>query len=483
MPQPRINIILLGRCKMTKLKKHKLIEINWPEFGQCDRPPRSTAEEFQGRINAVRRMMKARRLTHLVVYADREHFANLAYLTGFDPRFEESVLVIGLESSPLLVVGNECAGYLTVSPLYRAGKLRHELFQPFSLLNQPRNKSRFLHKILADEGIGEKSLVGCVGWKYFAESEHPTGVHATDIPAYLADTLRELAGPDMVVNSTDILMHPDYGLRTFCSPSEIAYFEFTNILASEGMKQMLLGIRAGMVDYNLVKLAGYNGEPLGCHLTMVSGANRDQGLSSPIGARIKRGDPFATNLCYWGSNACRAGWVAESAADLPANARNYINDFAGPYFAAMREWFRLLKIGTKGSALSDIIAQNLPYNKFGIFLNAGHLIHLDEWLSSPIYPGSNIRIHSGMVIQSDVIPSSKRYFSTRMEDGFAIADKNLRAKLRKQFPACYQRCQKRREFMNSILGIELSEDVLPLSNITGIVPPFLLKPQMILAIK
>ena len=468
---------------MTKLKKHKLIEINWPEFGQCDRPLRSTTEEFQGRINAVRRMMKTRRLTHLGVYADREHFTNLAYLTGFDPRFEESVLVIGLESTPLLVVGNECAGYLTVSPLYRAGKLRHERFQPFSLLNQPRNKSRFLGRILADEGIGGKSSVGCVGWKYFAESEHPAGTHAIDIPAYLADTLRELAGPNMVVNSTDLLMHPDYGLRTFFSPSEIAYFEFTNILASEGMKQMLFGIRDGMIDYNLVKLAGYNGEPLGCHLTMVSGANRDQGLSSPIGARIKRGHPFATNLCYWGSNACRAGWVAESAADLPANARNYINDFAGPYFSAMREWFRLLRIGTKGSALSDIIARNLPYNKFGIFLNAGHLIHLDEWLSSPIYPGSNIKIHSGMVIQSDVIPSSKRYFSTRMEDGFAIADKNLRAKLRKQFPACYQRCQKRREFMSAILGIELSEDVLPLSNITGIVPPFLLKPQMILAIK
>src|SRR3989339_1637115 len=157
---------------MTKLKKHKLIEINWPEFGQCDRPLRSTTEEFQGRINAVRRMMKTRRLTHLGVYADREHFTNLAYLTGFDPRFEESVLVIGLESTPLLVVGNECAGYLTVSPLYRAGKLRHERFQPFSLLNQPRNKSRFLGRILADEGIGGKSSVGCVGWKYFAESEH-----------------------------------------------------------------------------------------------------------------------------------------------------------------------------------------------------------------------------------------------------------------------------------------------------------------------
>ncbi|MFA5794155.1 MAG: hypothetical protein WC980_03710 [Candidatus Brocadiia bacterium] len=468
---------------MAKLKKHRLIEINWPEFGICGRPPSSTAEEFQARINAVRQMMKERRLTHLVVYADREHFANLAYLTGFDPRFEEAVLVIGLKSFPLLVVGNECQGYLAVSPLYRTGKLRHERFQPFSLLNQPRDKSRFLGRIFSDEGIGKKSFVGCVGWKYFSEAEHPAGVRTIDIPAYMVDTLRELAGPDRVVNSTDILMHPDYGRRTFCSPSEIAYFEFTNILASEGMKRMLFGIREGMIDYNLVKLAEYNGEPLGCHLTMVTGSNRELGLSSPMGARIKRGDPFATNICYWGSNICRTGWVAESARDLPAAARNYIDGFAGPYFVVMSEWFRLLRIGTKGGVLADLIAKKLPYGKFGIFLNAGHLIHLDEWLSSPIYPGSDIKIHSGMAIQVDVIPSSKRYFSTRMEDGLVMADKGLRAKLQEQFPECYRRCRKRREFMINVLGLEVSEDVLPLSNIPAIVPPFLLKPNLILAVK
>ena len=27
-----------------------------------------------------------------MVYGDREHFANLAFLTGFDPRFEEAIL-------------------------------------------------------------------------------------------------------------------------------------------------------------------------------------------------------------------------------------------------------------------------------------------------------------------------------------------------------------------------------------------------------
>ena len=58
-----------------------------------------------------------------------------------------------LQDIPLLIVGNECEGYLPVSPLYIAGKLKHERFQPFSLLNQPRDDSRLLREILADEGI------------------------------------------------------------------------------------------------------------------------------------------------------------------------------------------------------------------------------------------------------------------------------------------------------------------------------------------
>ena len=66
----------------------------------------------------------------LVVYSDREHFANLAYLTGFDPRFEEALLILSAEPKPLLIVGNECLGYLPISALYRAGGLRIGCYLP-----------------------------------------------------------------------------------------------------------------------------------------------------------------------------------------------------------------------------------------------------------------------------------------------------------------------------------------------------------------
>jgi len=467
----------------ASVKAHRLIEVDWPEFGWAARPPAVEAAELSERLVALRAGMDAQRLTHVVVYADREHFANLTYLTNFDPRFEEAILIVGSAGKPLIVVGNECEGYLGVSPLYTAGQLRAERFQPFSLLNQPRDASRKLRDIFASEGIGGGSKVGCIGWKYFADSEHPDGIHAIDLPSYLADTLRDLAGREAVINATALLMHPGHGLRSRCSPSEIAAFEYTNVLASEGMKGMLFGLRPGMTDNELAARVHYTGDPLSCHMTLVTEANRNLGLSGPIGARIDRGSPLATNIAYWGSNICRAGWVAESADDLVPDARDYVNAFAGPYFEVMAEWFGLLRIGTPGGKLSALIAEKLPFKHFRIFLNPGHLIHLDEWLSSPIYANSELPLRSGMAIQVDVIPSSPTYFSTRMEDGLVLADAELRRSLQAQYPACFERCQKRRAFMTDVLGIDLAPEVLPLSNIPAIVAPFFLRPNQIFAVR
>jgi hypothetical protein len=237
-----------------------------------------------------------------------------------------------------------------------------------------------------------------------------------------------------------------------------------------------------MTDNELAALGGYNGDPFSCHMTLVTQANRNLGLSGPVGARIALGSPLATNIAYWGSNICRAGWVARSADDLLPAARDYVDAFAGPYFEVMAEWFGLLKIGTPGGRLAALIADKLPFERFRIFLNPGHLIHLDEWVSSPIYRGSDVPLRSGMAIQVDVIPFSPVYFSTRMEDCVVLADAALRASLRTLYPACYARCQKRRSFMIDVLGIELPEEVLPLSNTPAIVAPFFLSPNRIFAV-
>ncbi len=189
------------------------------------------------------------------------------------------------------------------------------------------------------------------------------------------------------------------------------------------------------------------------------------------------------NVAYWGSNSCRVGWTASSAADLPQTAADYVTAFAGVYFEALNEWFARMRIGATGDSLNEVIRKRLPFEKFGVFLNAGHLIHLDEWLSSPMLTSYTISIHTGMAMQDDDIPSSPTYFSTRMEDGIAIAAQDLQNKLRTQYPGCFARCLQRRDFMRDTLGIEVTDDVLPLSNIPGIVPTYFFKPNQILAME
>src|SRR6185312_14917427 len=96
----------------------------------------------------------------------------------------------------------------------------------------------------------------------------------------------------------------------------------------------------------------------------------------------------------------------------------YVEHFVGPYVAAMEEWFSMLRIGVQGGSIDARMRELLPLDTFHVKLNPGHLIHLDEWMSSPFYPGSGIALHSGMAIQSDVIPSHPVFVSTRMEDTF-----------------------------------------------------------------
>ena len=137
------------------------------------------------RVAALRARADARGYDRLVVYADREHSANLSFLTGFDPRFEEAMLVVGPDDPPAILVGNECWGMAGAAPLADAPSSR---FQDFSLPDQPRDRSRPLGEILAGEGIGRGSRVGVLGWKPFADRSR------LEVPAYLADELRTLVG-------------------------------------------------------------------------------------------------------------------------------------------------------------------------------------------------------------------------------------------------------------------------------------------------
>jgi hypothetical protein len=306
-----------------------------------------------------------------------------------------------------------------------------------------------------------------VGWKPHRAR------HRIDAPSWLVDAFRFAAGWDNVGDAAGLYLDPRDGLRLRASAHDLVFFEYTGTLASEAMKRVLKNVREGARDHEMLEAARYNGLPLGCAMTLKTGGNR-LSLASVRGETARRGDRFSCGICFWGANCCRAGWVAASAQDLPGEARDYLDAFAAPYTEAMRAWFAALRPGATGGELHAAIHERLPASRFHVFLNAGHLIHLEEWLAAPVGPGSDAPLRAGMVMQSDVIPSHPHYYSARMEDGYALVDDELRA----QLPAeMLSRCAQRREWMDGVLGFPLSEDVLPLSNLPGVQTPFVLRPE------
>ena len=143
----------------------RLIRIDWPDFGKPDLPPQPNLAEMSVRLGLIRTAMAARSLDRLVVYGDREHAANITWATGFDPRFEEALLIVAPGGAPLLAVGNECLPYAQISPLVAAGLMRVAHCPSLSLISQPRSGGQRLGEILAAE-VPEGCRVGTAGWKY-----------------------------------------------------------------------------------------------------------------------------------------------------------------------------------------------------------------------------------------------------------------------------------------------------------------------------
>jgi hypothetical protein len=459
----------------------ELADLELPDFGQPTLEPVIPADTYRHRIDKLHTRAREEGYDAFVVYADREHSANLAYLTGFDARFEEALLVLDVDTRgskrPVLLVGNEGIGYVGISPV--KDDLDPILYQSFSLMGQERGESRELSEILRSSGVDRGDRVGVAGWKYFSPVETDAPGSRLEIPSYIVDTLRILCGDDgLVRNANTVFMHSTLGLRVENDVDQLARFEFAATYTSQAVREVIFGLRPGMSEFEAVGLMKLNGLPLSCHLMLSSGPRAFMGLPSPSSRRIERGDPFTVAYGVWGALNCRAGFVVDDAGELPAGFSDYVDKLVAPYFEAVASWYGHVGIGVPGGELYKAIHDRIGDPFFGVSLNPGHLIHLEEWVNSPVYEGSTERLRSGMAMQVDVIPATNTpYFTTNIEDGIALADEGLRTEFAEKYPEAWGRIGARREFMEEGLGIDLRPEVMPFSNIPGYLPPYLLAPQ------
>jgi Xaa-Pro aminopeptidase len=454
----------------------ELVELDLPDFGYPTFEPKLSTTTYLNRLQKLRNKCKDI-YTHLVVYGDREHMANISYLTGYDPRFEEALLIVDIEKDiQHLLVGNEGIGYLEISPIKE--HLKPVLYQPFSLLAQPRNKSKALKQIFEESGISKNSSIGIAGWKYYTKQETSAPEKWIESPSFIVDTLRSITND--VTNATEIFMHQTEGLRATNELEQLAVMEYSATLASTSVKNAIFGLWPGMTEHQVVQLMRLNGYPQSVHLMLSTGEMAWLGLPSPRDKVIERGEAFTTAVGLWGALSCRAGWLVEHESELPKNISDYLEKLAVPYFETAVAWLETLRIGVTGGELHKVVHDRIGDPFFGVNLNPGHLIGLDEWINSPIYEGSTDKIKSGMALQLDIIPATgSDYFTINTEDGFAIGDKETRKDFEELYPEAWSRITARRDYMKDQIDIRLQPEVFPFSNLSGHLPPFILNPRRV----
>ena len=448
-----------------------LRDIEVPDFGLPLEAPRIPLATYEKRS---RDAYEAAGCDWLVVYADREHLANIAFLSGYDPRFEEALLLLGPRDRRVLVVGNEGELY---APLAGLPGLEIALAQSLSLMGQDRSLKPNLASVLKEAGMSRGQTIGLVGWKYFEPAEWEDGAPGLFVPHYLVAMLSRITGgADALKDATPVLMHPTTGLRSTIDVDQIALHEWGAARASAAVWRILTRTRPGSSEMEAASAMGYSGEALSTHVMLASGDSNQPvvGLRSAGGRILRHGDGVTAAIGYWGGLSARAGLIADHDEAFLTTA--------AAYFDGLIAWYEAADIGVAGDAVFAAVTEALARGGLRPALNPGHLTGHDEWIHTPIRPGSPERIASGMPFQVDIIPTPMRDgCALNCEDGIVFAEAQLRAELKARHPAVAERTEARRKFVRDELGIPIMDSILPLSSTPLCLPPFWLASGRLLA--
>ena len=436
--------------------------------------------DYEARIGRLFAMPQAAEYNTIIIYGDREHFSNVHYFTDYDPRFEETLLILSRSQKPCIIVGNEGLGYVKKTPL----DIDVILYQSFSLMGQPNDSSHSLCSILESRLKSAQGNVGIIGFKQYDSGKHTLPGLISDIPHYIIETIRQALPAARLKNATDLLADCEYGLKHEISAKEAVLFEAESTKISRGVLNCLRNVRPGMTELEASRLCEFDGSPLNVHPNINFGEYHvSLGLNSPTAhRRIAYGDPMGVGYGLRGSLVHKSGMYIRSAEDLPEAKRGFIAEFLKPYFENVARWYEAMTIGASAGDIYEMVDGELGLDKFGCTLNPGHLIHTDEWTNSPFFKGSMFKIHSGMAIQCDyTVTWQDPFMSAHIEDGLIVADEAMQAEIKRIAPSCMRRIEARKAFITDILGIALPDEVLPLSDLSLVCFPYMADSGVILA--
>ena len=262
------------------MRRAVLTDIQLPDYGDPVSEPGLGRPIYAARLARLRERMRLHGLGALVIYGDREHVANIAWATGHDPRFEEALLLVLPDRTPVLFAGNE--GY----PLCRGrpGPVRAQAVAgaepdgPAARQAPParrsaargRPRARHAHRPCRLEGLRDG------GW-------HVRSRTGSRRPHYLVETLRQFGE---VSNAALLFMNPQDGLRVINEADQIACFEYASTKTSSALRRLILGVKPGMTEFDACRTMGLDGSMQSVHINMSSGPRARYRPVQPVSSRI-----------------------------------------------------------------------------------------------------------------------------------------------------------------------------------------------------
>ena len=241
--------------------------------------------------------------------------------------------------------------------------------------------------------------------------------------------------------------------------------------------EILRAARPGVSERETFVGVPWGGEPLSYHPVSRLGRRRRGRAAEPdVAACSSSATRRSPAIGLWGGNCARGGLVAAAEARIWARrATGYLDGLAMPYWRAMATWYESPRARRRsGGDVFEEITALLEGEAFASSLNPGHLIHYEEWLDSPIRAGSSDPIASGMVFQSDIIPTGIRARLDGELRGHRCDRRTRRSGRRSSrgTRSCGRGSRARRAFLRDRLGVEVRDEVLPLTPTPCYFPPF-----------
>lgn len=452
-----------------------LKKIPSPEIDTSINPVPLEDETIRIRLKKILGSMAEENLDCIIIYEDMEHGGNFEYLTGFLTRFEEALLVLHQNEKAYLILGNEnrkMADFCRIP-----AEMIHA--PQFSLPNQPMDNENSIKEILNRAGLKPGMRTGLCGWKYFTGKNQNS---LLEVPYYIVEGIKRATG-SLPINSTGLWISPNSGARTTNNANEIAHYEFGSALSAICVENALQHIAPGKSEMEIADTLGAFGQKHNVVSICATGERFEKANLYPSTKKVRIGDKFSVTTGFSGGLTSRAGYVVNNAAELPENAKNYLECIAKPYYGAIAAWLENIRIGISGNELYHLIETVLPQEKYHWYLNPGHLCAEEEWLSSPIYKDSPIPLKSGMILQLDIIPSLTGYGGASAENGIALADETLRAAIEEKYPLLWKRFIRRRKYLEDVLHLHLHDEVLPLTDTVAYYRPFFLNKKCALVLE